>query len=149
MGLGVDRVVSALCVFIMLPTLTIVVKLEFKTVIPNGTLVTANACQNTDLFFALRGGENLPLSPAAHKLNFTSCIPSSYSSGGGGDTFANQLYVDEGSLGRCHREQLALDRGGLGQLRNRRLRPVLEPSLERLGGEFFNAATSRFRGESK
>ncbi|KLO05539.1 FAD-binding domain-containing protein [Schizopora paradoxa] len=38
MGLGVDRV------------------LEFKVVITNGTLLTANACQNTDLFFALRGG---------------------------------------------------------------------------------------------
>jgi FAD/FMN-containing dehydrogenase len=30
--------------------------LEIKAVLPNGTYVTANRCQNTDLFFALRGG---------------------------------------------------------------------------------------------
>ncbi|KAI0313598.1 FAD-binding domain-containing protein, partial [Amylostereum chailletii] len=38
MGLGVDRV------------------LEFKVVTPDGTYRTVNACQNQDLFFALRGG---------------------------------------------------------------------------------------------
>lgn len=38
MGLGVDRV------------------LEFKVVTPDGQFRTANACQNEDLFFALRGG---------------------------------------------------------------------------------------------
>ncbi|KAF7357329.1 FAD-binding domain-containing protein [Mycena sanguinolenta] len=37
-GLGVDRV------------------LEIKIVTPDGQLLTANACQNTDLFWALRGG---------------------------------------------------------------------------------------------
>ncbi|KAL9080968.1 MAG: hypothetical protein Q9157_000378 [Trypethelium eluteriae] len=30
--------------------------LQIKAVLPNGTYVTANRCQNTDLFFALRGG---------------------------------------------------------------------------------------------
>ncbi|KAI0750023.1 hypothetical protein C8Q80DRAFT_1101175 [Daedaleopsis nitida] len=30
--------------------------LEFKVVVPTGSYLTANACQNTDLFFALRGG---------------------------------------------------------------------------------------------
>ncbi|KAJ7240440.1 FAD-binding domain-containing protein [Mycena rebaudengoi] len=38
LGLGVDRV------------------LEFKIVTPTGRFLTANACQNTDLFWALRGG---------------------------------------------------------------------------------------------
>lgn len=38
LGLGVDRV------------------LEFKIVTADGVLRTANQCQNTDLFFALRGG---------------------------------------------------------------------------------------------
>ncbi|GLB33561.1 putative oxygen-dependent FAD-linked oxidoreductase family protein [Lyophyllum shimeji] len=38
MGLGVDRV------------------LQFKVVTPDGVYRTANACQNQDLFFALRGG---------------------------------------------------------------------------------------------
>ncbi|KAF9035121.1 hypothetical protein BJ165DRAFT_1615500 [Panaeolus papilionaceus] len=38
LGLGVDRI------------------LEFKIVTPDGQLRTANACQNTDLFWALRGG---------------------------------------------------------------------------------------------
>ncbi|KAL0961194.1 hypothetical protein HGRIS_006163 [Hohenbuehelia grisea] len=38
MGMGVDRV------------------LEFEVVTPDGQLRTANACQNEDLFFALRGG---------------------------------------------------------------------------------------------
>lgn len=38
LGLGVDNV------------------MEIKTVLPNGTYVTANRCQNQDLFFALRGG---------------------------------------------------------------------------------------------
>ena len=31
-------------------------QLEFKVVIPSGAYLTANACQNSDLFFALRGG---------------------------------------------------------------------------------------------
>ncbi|KAL7820127.1 hypothetical protein V8C26DRAFT_427512 [Trichoderma gracile] len=30
--------------------------MQMKVVLPNGTLVTANRCQNQDLFFALRGG---------------------------------------------------------------------------------------------
>jgi FAD/FMN-containing dehydrogenase len=30
--------------------------LQIRTVLPNGTYVTANACQNQDLWFALRGG---------------------------------------------------------------------------------------------
>lgn len=38
LGLGVDRV------------------LQFKVVTPDGLLRTANACQNSDLFWALRGG---------------------------------------------------------------------------------------------
>ncbi|KAJ7634764.1 FAD-binding domain-containing protein [Roridomyces roridus] len=38
LGLGVDRV------------------LEFKIVTPDGSFLTANECQNTDLFWALRGG---------------------------------------------------------------------------------------------
>ncbi|KAJ7485420.1 FAD-binding domain-containing protein [Mycena latifolia] len=38
LGLGVDRV------------------LEFKIVTPTGSFLTANECQNTDLFWALRGG---------------------------------------------------------------------------------------------
>jgi FAD/FMN-containing dehydrogenase len=29
---------------------------QFKVVLPNGTLVTANRCKNPDVFFALRGG---------------------------------------------------------------------------------------------
>jgi len=29
---------------------------QFRVVLPNGTLVTANHCQNTDIFFAFRGG---------------------------------------------------------------------------------------------
>ena len=31
-------------------------QLEFKVVTPDGKLRIANACQNTDLFWALRGG---------------------------------------------------------------------------------------------
>ncbi|KAJ6620105.1 FAD binding domain-containing protein [Mycena sp. CBHHK59/15] len=42
MGMGVDRV------------------LEFKIVTPDGKLRVANACQNTDLFWALRGGKLFP-----------------------------------------------------------------------------------------
>lgn len=38
LGLGVDNV------------------LQLKTVLPNGTYVTANRCQNQDIFWALRGG---------------------------------------------------------------------------------------------
>lgn len=38
LGLGVDNV------------------MEIKTVLPNGTYVTANRCQNQEIFFALRGG---------------------------------------------------------------------------------------------
>ncbi|EEB88350.1 hypothetical protein MPER_13859, partial [Moniliophthora perniciosa FA553] len=38
MGLGADRA------------------LQFKVVTPDGKYLTANACQNQDLFFALRGG---------------------------------------------------------------------------------------------
>lgn len=30
--------------------------LQFKVVVPSGEYLTANACQNSDLFFALRGG---------------------------------------------------------------------------------------------
>ena len=37
-GLGVDNV------------------LQIKTVLPNGTLITVNECQNQDMWFALRGG---------------------------------------------------------------------------------------------
>jgi len=37
-GLGVDNV------------------LEFKTVLPNGEYITANSCQNEEIFWALRGG---------------------------------------------------------------------------------------------
>lgn len=29
---------------------------QFRVVLPNGTYVTANTCQNQDIFFALRGG---------------------------------------------------------------------------------------------
>jgi FAD/FMN-containing dehydrogenase len=38
LGLGVDNV------------------LQMKTVLPNGTVITANRCQNQDIFYALRGG---------------------------------------------------------------------------------------------
>ena len=38
LGMGVDNV------------------LQIKAVLPNGTYVTANRCQNQDIFFALRGG---------------------------------------------------------------------------------------------
>lgn len=38
LGLGVDNV------------------MQLKAVLPNGTMVTANECQNQDLFYALRGG---------------------------------------------------------------------------------------------
>lgn len=38
LGLGVDNV------------------LQIRTVLPNGTYITANRCQNQDIFFALRGG---------------------------------------------------------------------------------------------
>lgn len=38
LGLGVDNV------------------MQIKAVLPNGTLVTANQCQNQDMWFALRGG---------------------------------------------------------------------------------------------
>ncbi|KXT17277.1 hypothetical protein AC579_532 [Pseudocercospora musae] len=38
LGLGVDNI------------------LEMQTVLPNGTLITANRCQNQDIFFAIRGG---------------------------------------------------------------------------------------------
>lgn len=38
LGLGVDNV------------------MQIRTVLPNGTYVTANRCQNQELFFALRGG---------------------------------------------------------------------------------------------
>ena len=31
-------------------------KLQYKIVTPDGVYRTANACQNEDLFFALRGG---------------------------------------------------------------------------------------------
>lgn len=31
-------------------------QLQYKVVTPDGVLRTANACQNEDLFFALRGG---------------------------------------------------------------------------------------------
>lgn len=37
-GLGVDNVI------------------QMKVVLPNGTFVTTNRCQNQDIFFALRGG---------------------------------------------------------------------------------------------
>lgn len=30
--------------------------MQIKAVLPNGTYVTANRCQNQDIFFALRGG---------------------------------------------------------------------------------------------
>lgn len=30
--------------------------MQMKVVLPNGTFVTANRCQNQDIFFALRGG---------------------------------------------------------------------------------------------
>jgi len=38
LGLGVDNV------------------MQIKAVLPNGTLVTANKCQNPDIWYALRGG---------------------------------------------------------------------------------------------
>lgn len=48
LGLGVDNV------------------LQMKTVLPNGTFVTANACQNQDLFFALRGGGGSTFGESTH-----------------------------------------------------------------------------------
>jgi FAD/FMN-containing dehydrogenase len=54
LGLGVDNV------------------LEVKAVLPNGTYVTANRCQNQELFFGIRGGGgnafgvNLEVSVKAH-----------------------------------------------------------------------------------
>lgn len=46
----------------------IFVQLQFKIVTPDGVYRTANACQNEDLFFALRGGEFVTrkLTSAAH-----------------------------------------------------------------------------------
>ena len=36
--------------------MTPLVQLEIKVVVPAGQYLTANDCQNSDLFFALRGG---------------------------------------------------------------------------------------------
>lgn len=56
-GMGVDRVVSVLPTYAtLLYDLTSSIQLEFKVVTPDGQLRVANQCQNTDLFWALRGG---------------------------------------------------------------------------------------------
>ncbi len=49
--------------------------------ITNGTLVTANACQNTNLFFALRGGGTHSMSPLIR------IVTSHFLTSGGGGTF--------------------------------------------------------------
>ncbi len=36
--------------------MVVAMKVQVKVVTPDGVLRTANACQNSDLFFALRGG---------------------------------------------------------------------------------------------
>lgn len=60
MGLGVDRVVWDLMFpCIVAHVLTCILKLQFKIVTPDGKFRTVNKCQNTDLFFALRGGMSL------------------------------------------------------------------------------------------
>lgn len=53
-GLAVDRVVSTTVSNTWLYLQDI--QLEFEVVSPEGALMKANACSNTDLFFALRGG---------------------------------------------------------------------------------------------
>lgn len=54
-GLGVDRVVRPSSVAFSIKSNSIY-QLEFKIVTPDGQYLTANACQNADLFWALRGG---------------------------------------------------------------------------------------------
>jgi hypothetical protein len=39
--------------------IVILFKLQFKIVTPTGAFLTANECQNTDLFWALRGGKRV------------------------------------------------------------------------------------------
>lgn len=47
---------------------------QIKAVLPNGTYITANRCQNTDMFFALRGGGggtfavNMEMTTLAHPV---------------------------------------------------------------------------------
>jgi hypothetical protein len=60
MGLGVDRVVRNLLRCLTTHVLTYISKLQFKIVTPDGKFRTVNKCQNTDLFFALRGGMSIP-----------------------------------------------------------------------------------------
>lgn len=58
-GLGVDRVVSTSKIMAALsscPHKHIHWQVEFKVVTPDGYYRVANECQNTDLFWALRGG---------------------------------------------------------------------------------------------
>ena len=47
-------------------------QLEFKVVTPDGVYRTVNACQNKDLFFALRGGMSSVSLLISH---FLDCLP--------------------------------------------------------------------------
>jgi hypothetical protein len=70
--------------------------LEMSVVVPSGEIVTANACQNSDLFWALRGGGGSTLGVV---LNFTTMAwPSepltAYSLGFGSPTLNNDKFWD-------------------------------------------------------
>jgi hypothetical protein len=60
MGLGVDRVVRTYISILCIVTSCDVIQLQFKVVTPDGQYRTVNKCQNSDLFFALRGGTYFP-----------------------------------------------------------------------------------------
>ncbi|KAF8207438.1 hypothetical protein K438DRAFT_1962362 [Mycena galopus ATCC 62051] len=82
LGLGVDRV------------------LQFKIVTPDGVYRTANACQNTDLFWALRGGgggtfggvlESTVLATPQLTLQVTSVSFNRTEAGSGGHIYGNSF----------------------------------------------------------
>jgi hypothetical protein len=81
MGLGVDRAVSFAGEIKPVCPLT-AAQLQFKVVTPDGRHRVANACQNKDLFFALRGGD---LSLAVIMSSIKTASP------GGGGTFGVAL----------------------------------------------------------
>lgn len=56
-GMGADRIVSNLVFpssFILI--IFVLFQLQYKVITTDGVPRTVNACQNSDLFFALRGG---------------------------------------------------------------------------------------------
>lgn len=55
-GLAVDRVVRPPPFLVTSFMAYMSMQLQFKVVTPTGDYLVANQCQNTDLFFALRGG---------------------------------------------------------------------------------------------